>query len=260
MAKVSEGRVLVTGASRGIGRAVVERLLERGATVAVVGRSEEALVQLARRDPSRVTVLVGDLAEPTQRRRMVERAAAELSGLDGLVGSAGIALHQRVGAIDEATIAAQLAVNLVAPLLLAQDAAAVMRAQGTGGAIVHVSSTLAVQPAPGTAVYGAAKAALNAVTRSLAGELAEDRIRVNAVLPGVVDTDMVREPRLAPGEEPPTGATRERRVQAQLEALRELHPLGRLGKPADIADAVVHLLDAEWTTGSLMLVDGGLTL
>jgi NAD(P)-dependent dehydrogenase (short-subunit alcohol dehydrogenase family) len=260
MAKVSEGRVLVTGASRGIGRAVVTRLLERGAMVAVVGRSEEALVRLARRDPARVTVLVGDVTEPSQREHMITRAAAELGGLDGLVCAAGVALHQRVGHIDAATVAAQLAVNFVAPLLLSQDAARVMRAQGTGGAIVHVSSTLAVHPAPGTAVYGATKAALNALTRSLAGELAEDGVRVNAVVPGVVDTDMVREPRLAPGEAPPTGAARERRVAAQLEALRQLHPLGRLGKPSDIADAVVYLLDAEWTTGSLMRVDGGLTL
>ncbi len=260
MARVSEGRVLVTGASRGIGRAVVELLVERGALVAAVGREEDALVRLARKDPARITVMIGDVADPSQRDRIVDHAATALGGLDGLVCCAGIARHQPVGAIDEATVTRQLAVNFVAPLLLSQDAARVMRKAGTGGSIVHVSSTLSVRGAPGTTVYGATKGALNAMTRSLAAELAGDGIRVNAVLPGVVDTEMVREPRLAEGEAPPVGEAREKRVAAQLEELRRLHPLGRLGRADEVAATIVHLLDAEWTTGSLHVIDGGLTL
>ncbi|MBC7173021.1 MAG: SDR family oxidoreductase [Polyangiaceae bacterium] len=260
MPRISAGKVLVTGASRGIGRAVVELLLDRGASVAAVGREEDALVKLARRDPSRVTVIIGDVSDPSQRDRIVENAASALGGLDGLVCSAGIARHQALGLIDQATVERQLAVNFVAPLMLSQDAARTMRLERKGGAIVHVSSTLALRPAPGTVVYGATKAALNALTRGLAAELAPDRIRVNAVLPGIVDTDMARAPRLAPGEAMPVGEALDERVDAQLEGFRSLHPLGRLGHASEVAEAVVHLLDAEWTTGTLMVVDGGLTL
>lgn len=260
MTRVSEGRVLVTGASRGIGRAVVELLLARGATVAVVGRDEDPLVRLAREDPRRIMVMIGDVAESSQRDHMIDQASTALGGLDGLVCCAGFARHQPLGHIDEPSIMRQLTVNLVAPLLLSQDAARVMRAQGTGGSIVHVSSTLSVRPAPGTVAYAATKGALDTMTRGLAAELAPDRIRVNAVLPGIVDTEMVRELRLSPGEVAPTGEARQRRVEQQLESFRRLHPLGRLGRVEEIAEAIVHLLDAEWTTGSLMVVDGGLTL
>ncbi len=260
MARMSVGKVLVTGASRGIGRAVVELLLTRGATVAVVGRAEDALVRLARQDPRRVTVMIGDVADASQRASMIDQAVTALGGLDGLICCAGVAQHQTVGQIDQATVARQLAVNFIAPLLLSQDAARVMRAQGTGGSIVHVSSSLSVRPATGTVVYSATKAALNAMTRGLALELAPFGIRVNAVLPGVVDTEMVRELRLAPGEPMPTGEALERRVEQQLESFRRLHPLGRLGHVDEIAQSIVHLLDAEWMTGTLMLVDGGITL
>ncbi len=122
-----------------------------------------------------------------------------------------------------------------------------------GGAIVHVASTLGVRSAPGTTAYAATKAALLSVTRTLALELAADKVRVNAVLPGVVDTDMVRVPRVevAPEEAPAL-------IEKQLAELRELHPIGRLGEPEDVAAAVCYLLDASWVTGAALEVDGGL--
>ena len=235
----SEGRVVVTGASRGIGRAVAEALLARGATVAVAARSREELAELAaQHDEGRVLVCAADVADAEQRQRLVARIASELGRVDGLVQCAGIAPRAKVGEIREADVAHTMVVNFTAPLLLAQSVAGLMRAQGSGGSIVHVASTLGLVPAAGATVYAASKAALISATRTLALELAPDQIRVNAVAPGLVDTDMLR--------------------GRDKDALAAMHPLGRLGRPAEIAEAILGLLDAEWTTGTVHVIDGGL--
>ncbi len=256
--KVSQGRVLVTGASRGIGHAVVESLLSSAAKVVAVGRDEDSLVALANLDPSRVTVVVGDLTDAAQRGQLVVQASDAMGGIDGLVNCAGVVRYADVGAISEASVDDQFSINFVAPLILSQAAAHCMRLQGTGGAIVNVASTLGLRPTRGTAVYAATKAALISITRSFALELAADQIRVSAVAPGVVDTEMVRTPRLQPGEIAPVGLEREARISDQLETLRSMHPIGRLGAAEDVASAITFLLDSPWVTGTVLNVDGGL--
>ena len=254
---VSTGRVLVTGASRGIGRAVVAALAARGARVAAVGRDRKALESVAAADPSRIVPLQADLSVASERDAVVGRALDAIGGIDALVCSAGIARYARVGSLDEDHLREQWRVNLVAPVLLAQEAAAWMKEHG-GGAIVQVASTLAVRPAVSTLGYAASKAALVAAARTMALELAPHGIRVNVVAPGVVDTDMARQLRLEPGEPEPVGPARQARVDRQLAALRELHPLGRLGRPEDVVQAILYLMDATWVTGSVVTVDGGL--
>ena len=233
MSKLPVGlrRVLVTGASSGIGHAVVAALLERGAKVAGVAR-RSALID------GRAVALACDLADPAARKGLVERARAALGGLDGLVYAAGVVAHQLPGAIDEASLRAQLEVDLVAPLRLGEEALPLL---DEGGAMVFVTSTLAERPIVTSAVYSAAKAGLTAVTRSFALAGAARGLRINDVSPGVIDTAMVRE-----------------RGPAELERLRRLHPLGRLGTAAEVAAAILHLLAAPFTTGSTLRVDGGL--
>jgi NAD(P)-dependent dehydrogenase (short-subunit alcohol dehydrogenase family) len=251
----SEGRVLVTGGSRGIGRAVVEALVARGAKVAAVGRDGAALGALRDAMPEgSVIPLVADVALDADRDGIVPRAVEALGGLDALVQCAGIVRYATVGRITAEDLRAQIAVNLVAPLLIAQAAAPHLR---SGGAIVHVTSNLGSRPVPGTAAYAATKAALDNVTRTLAQELAPFGIRVNAVAPGVVDTEMIRVVRSDLDVVPPTDTDAEGRIEAQLQRLAGLHPLGRIGRPAEIAEAVIHLLDAPWTTGAIYVVDGG---
>ena len=255
--KVSEGIVVVTGATRGIGRAVVEALIAAGGRVVAIARDQAALDRLAADHTDRVRSVRADLWATETLADTAQAAIDAFGAVDGLVNCAGIAHYEPVGGIEPESIDAQLRVNLVAPLLLAQSLAG--HFGDRGGSIVNVSSTLSVRPAEFTSVYAATKAGLNALTRGLALELAPRRIRVNAVLPGGVDTDMLRAPRLRPGEVLDAAAL-EARVAAQLEALGALHPLGRLGRPEEIAEVVLSVLDQEWQTGSLVTIDGGLSL
>lgn len=254
---VSKGRVIVTGATRGIGRATVEALLRRGGKVVGVARDAAALSAIEVAAPDRFRAVAADLEVVDELPNVARDAIDAFDGCDGLVNCAGVALYEPVGAIGLESIEAQLRVNLVAPLLLSQ--AVGQHLQGRGGAIVNVSSTLSERVAEFTAVYAATKAALNALTKALALELAPAAVRVNAVLPGGVETDMLRAPRLRPGETL-TDAELEKRVQSQLAGLTALHPLGRLGTPEEIAEVIVAVLDRPWQTGSLVTIDGGLSL
>lgn len=254
---VTGGTVVVTGASRGIGRAIACGILERGGSVVAVARKRELLESLG--PQARVHPVVADLEDSSSVDRILAEALEAFGSIDGLVNCAGFARYRPVGQLDASTVEAQLAVNLVTPLLLAQAVGTHLRGRQAEGAIVNVSSTLSEASTQGMIAYAASKAALNAATKGLALELAPARIRVNAVLPGVVNTDMVKKPRVAPGEEPSVEEI-ERRVEAQLEALRVLHPLGRLGTPEEVAEVVLQVLDNEWQTGSLVVLDGGLLL
>ena len=251
-------RVLVTGANRGIGRAIASTLAGAGARVALCGRDREALDRL-RAEGVGEAVVVGDLERLDGIERVVDEAAQALGGLDALVNNAGVVEYAPVGAIARESLERQLSVNFTAPFLLAQRSAEIMRAAG-GGVIVNVASTLAMEPAPSTAAYGASKAALVAMTKAFALELGASGVRVCAVVPGVVDTGMVRVPRTPPGAPQPEGAARDAEIDGQLDALRRLHPVGRLGTPQDVAGAVRYLLTASFATGTLLVVDGGLLL
>ena len=254
--KVGTRKVLVTGGGTGIGLAVCEALLAAGGEVVAVGRRSAPLEALAARYPGRAHALCTDVADASAREGLLARAATLLGGLDGFVHSAGVVAHELPGHVTEAALRSQLEVNLVAPLRLGEQALTVL---SEGGGMVFLSSTLAVKPVVTSAAYSASKAGMLQVMKVLAQAGAARRVRANAVLPGVVDTDMVRTPRLQPGEATLSEADAAARVAEQLRQLSALHPLG-LGQPAHVAGAVVHLLGAPWTTGSELVVDGGLTL
>jgi len=254
---VSQGTVVVTGATRGIGRATVDAILERGGRVVAIARNERLLAALQASAPNRIRALTADLRHLDRISELASRANDAFGSVDGLVNCAGIARYEPVGAIGLDSVEAQLRVNLAAPLLLSQALAVHFRVPG--GSIVNVSSTLSERAAPHTVVYAATKAALNAVTKGLALELAPTGVRVNAVLPGGVETDMLRTPRLRPGETLDPGAI-EARVASQLADLTALHPLGRLGTPEEVAAVIISVLDQTWQTGSLVTIDGGLSL
>ena len=238
--------VLVTGASSGIGRATAELLLQGGARVALCGRRQALLAEVAAPFAERTAVIACDLGDPAQRDGLLERARNALGNLDGLVHAAGNVHHQHLGAIDDASLQQQLAVNLIATLRLCEQALETLE---DGGSVVLLGSTLAHRPIDTSSVYSASKAAIVAMMKTVARRGAARGICVNAVSPGVVDTPMVRQAR--PDQQD---------VEQILAELSALHPLGRLGTPHDIAEAIRFLLSAKWMTGSELIIDGGLML
>lgn len=241
--------VIVTGAGTGVGRAVSELLLARGAHVAAVGRREAALREVAAgAGGERVEVIAADITRPGAAEDVVAAATVRFGTVHGLVNNAGLARFAPLEAASDDDFERLLATNVRAPAALIRAALPHLRRER--GAVVNVSSVGGVLAMPGRSFYGAGKAALNSLTRSLARELAPD-VRVNAVLPGPVDTPMWDDMGLdAEGSD------------ALRSGLLAATPMGRFGRPGEVAGWVCGLLDPNfsgWITGALIPVDGGRT-
>ncbi|MFF5297552.1 SDR family NAD(P)-dependent oxidoreductase [Paractinoplanes globisporus] len=240
--------VLVAGGATGIGRACVRALRERSVDVYLADVNMAAADAAAAEDlPGRVVIGRHDLAGPDAAREAVAAAVGAYGRLDGVVVTAG--LHV-VSAVEEYALAdwdRTMAVNVRAPFLFAQAAAAPLAE--TGGSIVFTGSTAAFRGSRGTFAYAASKGALISMTRALAVELAPRQIRVNCVCPGWIDTPF-NEPYWAMQPDP----------SAALGALLSRIPAGRQGAPADVAGLIVYLLGpaAGYITGQSIVVDGGL--
>ena len=241
------GRVaLVTGASRGIGLAIAHRLVADGARVAITARNDDALQgAVAELGGAQVALGVAGKADDGEHQQAVLDAVGQAFGtVDILVNNAGI--NPAYGTLlDLPPTAARkiLDVNVLATLAWIQHVhAAGMGARG--GSIINIASVAGIKPAPGISFYGVSKAAIIALTASLAVELGP-AVRVNAVAPAVVKTKFAEA--LYVGREAEVAAG---------------YPLGRLGEPADIADAVAFLAsdEASWITGQTIVLDGGVTL
>jgi NAD(P)-dependent dehydrogenase (short-subunit alcohol dehydrogenase family) len=233
--------VLVTGGTRGIGAAIATAFLAAGDTVAVCGRSEpEAPPRSGDREAE---FLAADVRDPDGAAAVVDSVLRRHGRLDVLVNNAGGTAAGPAGEMSSRSAAAVVDLNLMAPFYVSQRANAAMQGQPDGGAIVNVGSVAALRPAAGTAIYAAAKAGLEVLTRALALEWGP-KVRVNLVTPGLVETE---------------GSARHYGGDAGLEAVRAVIPAGRMARPDDIAAACLALASPQlgFVSGAELRVDGG---
>jgi len=237
--------VLITGASRGIGRAIALRLASEGARVGINyhshGEEAERVAAEVRQQGGTAVALAGDVSQAESAQALVAAAQQALGGLDGLVNNAGIVRDNLLLGMEEDEWSAVLATNLDGVFHCCQAAAKLMVRQRRGR-IVNISSVSGERPGRGQVNYAAAKGGVNALTKALAQELAPRNITVNAVAPGMIETEMSERVRALAGEQ----------ILAAI-ALR------RYGKPEEVAAAVAFFLapDAGYITGQILSVDGG---
>jgi NAD(P)-dependent dehydrogenase (short-subunit alcohol dehydrogenase family) len=236
---------IVTGASRGIGLAIAEALVDRGVRVVITGRNPEPLAEAAAKlGEAHATYVAGKAHDPAHQDEVVAKALEAFGRVDYLVNNVGTnPVYGPILELDAAVVRKILDINVVAAFEWTQKVYRAWMAEH-GGAVVNVSSVAALRPAPGIGIYGMSKAAMKYLTEQLAVELGP-KVRVNAVAPAVVKTVFAKA--LYEGKE---------------EEVVRRYPAGRLGVPSDVGSAVAYLLsdEASWITGQTWVLDGGTTL
>ena len=242
MTDLLNGKVaLVTGGSKGIGFAIAERFTNEGATVIICSRTESDLSEASDKIGCESYQL--DVSDSKKIKLMVDWFTEKYGKLDILVNNAGLIRPGRINDVTEEDWDLQLNVNLKGPYLMSNN---FLPHMNKGGSILNIASTVGLRAMKGAVAYCASKGGVVNLTKAMALDLA-GKIRVNCICPAVVDTPMVDE-----------------RVQSghiSRRVLEKVQPIGRIGKPAEIASMALHLCgpEADWTTGSIITVDGGQT-
>jgi NAD(P)-dependent dehydrogenase (short-subunit alcohol dehydrogenase family) len=251
-----EGRVaLVTGGALGIGQGIVRAFAREGAAVAIADvRGDEAAALAAEITGAggRAVATIGDVASASDAERMVAETVSALGRLDVLVNNAGIMppdWYLRVEDLPEEAWDRTIGVNLKGVYLMSRFAIPRIREGAWPGSIVNISSVQGLQSMPRVPAYSASKGGVLSLTQNMALDYASEGIRVNAICPGTIDTHMVRTLGQAEGGD----------IEATLRHYGSFHPLGRIGTPADIGEAVLFMASprASFITGEHLCVDGG---
>ena len=244
--KQAKPSVLVTGAGSGIGRATAELLLDDGWSVALLDKNEAALADARGRlgDKKAIQYVAADVTDENAVERAVAEASRIFGGLQGVVNSAGMGLNKGVFDTSAADFRRVLELNVVATFMVGRAVARIMRDRQTGGSIVNIASISGLRGSLKRSAYGASKGGVATLTKVMANELAPLGIRVNAIAPGPVETEMVRQHHTA---------------EDRLLYARTI-PMNRYAEPVEIARAARFLLDpvqSSYITGEIIAVDGG---
>ncbi len=248
--KLNEKTAIITGGSRGIGYAIAEAFIQEGARVAVCGSriasAETAAEKLHASYPDAEILPLGvNVADSASVAAMVDAVLNTWGRIDILVNNAGVTAAKPITEMSEADFTDVLSINLLGPFLCTREVARVMITQKSGS-IINTSSMVGIYGGRNQTAYAASKFGVNGLTKSCAKELGPYGIRVNAVAPGVVGTDMVA-----------ASVT-----DAMMAAMKSITPLGRMADPKELAGAYVYLAsdDASFTTGTILSVDGGIVM
>ena len=239
---------LITGASRGIGWATAELFMQQGATVILTARNEEALferqAQLQGTYGRAVHAVAADVTDIAGVRKVYAEVFRTFRRLDGLVNNAGILQGAFLGMISEELIHNVVSTNVIGALAHLQEASRLM-ARNKSGSIINLTSIIGRVGNEGQTVYAASKAAVIGMTYSAAKELAPKNIRVNAIAPGLIETDMTRQ-------------LPEDKFSTRLDSIK----MGRIGQPSDVAQAIVFFASdaSAYITGQILGVDGGMLI
>lgn len=238
---------IVTGAGSGIGRACALAFAREGARVALVGRRRKRLEEVAQKIGDSAFLLEADVAKKTEIDRVVAETVARFDGLNILLNNAGVLHIGTAEQISEEQWDATFNLNVRGLWLLSRAVLPHMRKAG-GGSIVNMASVLGINGARNRAAYAASKGAVVLLTKCMAIDHGGDNIRVNAVCPSFVETELTAK---VISQAPDPSKVRQERIG--------VHPIGRLGKPEDVAGIVVYLASDEssWVTGTVFPVDGG---
>lgn len=238
---------IITGAGSGIGRACALALAHEGARIALVGRRKKPLEKVAAEIGSSGLVLAADISQQGEAERIVEQTVSHFGGLNVLLNNAGVLHVGTAERITEEQWDQTFNVNVRAVWLLSRAVLPAMRKAGSGS-IINMASVLGINGARNRAAYAASKGAVVLLTKCMAIDCGQEQIRVNAICPSFVETDLTA---AVISQAPDPNSVRAERIS--------VHPLGRLGQPQDIAGLAVYLAsnDSSWVTGSIFPVDGG---
>lgn len=248
MKDISGSSVLITGGGSGLGAAIARHFAEAGARVTISGRRSAKIEGVAADIGENCVAVCGDVADPTDRAAMVDAAVAHGGRLDTLVNAAGNMYRGTIDALDESVLLDLFHTNVVGPMMLTGAALAALR-ESSGNVIVF-GSVHTQRAFPGASPYAATKGALEALCGVLAAELGPQGVRFNGIRPGAVPTEINQRAGLGTDEQ----------TLARLNSLASAHALGRIGTGGDIAQAAEYLALADWVTGTVLTVDGGLSL
>ena len=240
--------VLITGGGSGIGAGCARWYATRGAHVTICGRRADQVHEVAAELGARCRAVCADVTKAAERADAIAAAVEHGGGLDGLVHCAGNMYRGAITQLDEQPLLDLFHTNVVGAMLL--TGLAVPHLHNSSGAVVFVGSVHTRRAFPGASAYAATKGALESLTKVLAAELGAQQVRVNCVVPGAVPTQLNER----------AGVFDADAADARYRALAPLHALGRIGTTEEIAAAVDYLLRAQWTTGAVLDVDGGLGL